>query len=107
MPKGHAKNEAEKSRKCRLAALGNQNRLGQRWKQRPDQAFNSGRYQKGRINPFKGKKRPEFMREKNPNWITDRSLVKRREKRNNPEYKQWRQQVWSRDNFKCRIANVD
>src|SRR3990167_10689368 len=45
--------------------------------------------------------------EKHPRWIKDRSLVKGKQDRNNPEYKQWRQQVWLRDNFKCKIANPD
>ena len=38
-------------------------------------------------------------------WITDRSKVVGLQNRNNPEYKQWRMQVWLRDNFKCKIAN--
>lgn len=43
----------------------------------------------------------------NPNWIDDRSLVKHRQNRNNPEYKQWRQHVWLRDAFGCKIASTD
>ena len=41
------------------------------------------------------------------NYIEDRTLVNRQIERNNPEYKQWRKQVWLRDNFKCKIANPD
>ncbi len=59
----------------------------------------------GEKHPMFGKKRPEFSGENHPRWIIDRSLVKRRQERNNPEYKQWRQSVWLRDNFKCKIAN--
>lgn len=44
---------------------------------------------------------------KNPRWISNRSLIKRQEDRNNPEYKQWRKSVWLRDNFKCKIVNPD
>ena len=44
---------------------------------------------------------------KNPRWITDRNLIKGRQIRNNPEYKQWRKDVWTRDNFRCKINNSD
>lgn len=40
-----------------------------------------------------------------PHWIFDRSLIKGKQDRNNPEYKQWRKQVWLRDKFTCRIAD--
>lgn len=43
--------------------------------------------------------------EKCHRWISDRSLIKRQTERNNPEYKQWRHDIWKRDNFKCRMAN--
>ena len=43
--------------------------------------------------------------ENHPRWIKDRNQVKGRQERNNPEYKQWRMNVWSRDDFKCRINN--
>jgi hypothetical protein len=107
MPKGHAKNEEQKRMKCRLAALGNQNMLGKRYKQKPDRAFNAGRYVKGRLNPNKGIPRLEYMREKNPNWISDRTLLKKKEQRNDSAYHDWRRQVWMRDDFKCKIANLD
>lgn len=57
-------------------------------------------------NALKGRSNGRFG-EKHPRWIKDRNLVKGRQDRNNPEYKQWRQQVWLRDNFKCKIANPD
>jgi hypothetical protein len=45
--------------------------------------------------------------EKAWNWIKDRSKVKGRHNRNfhGPDYKQWRMNVWIRDNFKCKIAD--
>ncbi len=47
-------------------------------------------------------------KEKHPKWIKDRSLVKKEENKHlDTEYKQWRKQVWLRDNFKCKIANPD
>lgn len=45
-------------------------------------------------------------REKHPLWIKDRSKVKGYDKRNNPEYKQWVNQIKKRDG-ECRIKNKD
>lgn len=45
--------------------------------------------------------------ELSPFWIADRSLLIKRQKRNDSAYKEWRRQVWLRDNFKCKIANPD
>lgn len=56
---------------------------------------------------LKGRKYPNMQGENHPNWILDRSLVKRRQERNNPEYKLWRKKVWNRDRFKCLISNQD
>lgn len=55
----------------------------------------------------KGKKQPQTTGEKNGKWIKDRTKIKHQEDRNNPEYKQWRKQVWKRDNWKCKINNRD
>lgn len=39
-------------------------------------------------------------------WIKDRSKIKQYwTERNNPEYKQWRKEVWTRDSFKCKIQD--
>lgn len=76
------------------------------------------------MNYWKGKKRtyknPEerkkkisealkgkFIKEKHWNWKIDRSLLKKENRRNDPSYIDWRNRVWSRDNFKCRISNTD
>ena len=40
-------------------------------------------------------------------WISDRSLLKKQNRRNDPLYREWRRQVWERDNWKCRINNQD
>ncbi len=41
-----------------------------------------------------------------PRWIEDRTLIKQYwTERNNPEYKQWRFAVWSRDSYTCKINN--
>lgn len=64
---------------------------------------------------FKGKKHTEIaktkmseshQREKNPRWIKDRSFLLKN-KRNDPEYKQWRYQIFKRDRHLCRINNKD
>lgn len=72
---------------------------------------------KGGISPMKGRKASNETRLKQSlarlgktgvlchNYISDRSLIKGRQDRNNPEYKQWRSGVWKRDNFSCRIAD--
>lgn len=62
---------------------------------------------KGRHSPFKGIKRLDMTGENHPKWIEDRSLIKRQLERNNPNDKQWKYQVYKRDNFKCKINNQD
>lgn len=51
-------------------------------------------------------------KERNPervhwNFIGDRSLLAKHQERNDMAYKEWRKQVWLRDNFVCKIANPD
>lgn len=48
-----------------------------------------------------------WCKEKRYNWIVDRSLIKRQDERNNPEYKQWRLSVYKRDEYRCKISNQD
>lgn len=43
--------------------------------------------------------------ENHPFWIKDRSLLAKKQERNDYAYCEWRRLVWSRDSFKCRIAN--
>ncbi len=50
-----------------------------------------------RINPPK--------KEKHPNWINDRTLLKKDDRRNDSLYKEWRKNIYKRDNYKCRIAD--
>lgn len=42
-----------------------------------------------------------------PRWIVDRSQLAKRQVRNDSAYREWRKQVWLRDNFACKIANPD
>lgn len=41
------------------------------------------------------------------NYLEDRSLLKKQDRRNDSLYKDWRKNVWLRDNFRCKIANPD
>ncbi len=40
-------------------------------------------------------------------WIADRSKLSKKQERNDSAYRDWRKQVWLRDNFTCKIANPD
>lgn len=44
---------------------------------------------------------------RNGRWIEDRSTLAQKQIRNDPAYKEWRREVWLRDNFACKIANPD
>lgn len=50
-------------------------------------------------------------KEQHPNWIKDRSLLKRfndaQKDRRSSAYVTWRKDVWSRDKWKCKINNKD
>jgi hypothetical protein len=46
-------------------------------------------------------------REEHPNWKKDRSTLAKTQNRNDSAYREWRHLVWSRDKFKCKIANKD
>ena len=48
-------------------------------------------------------KKGKLMGCNNPNWIADRSLLAKRQERNDPAYKEWRKLVWIRDNSQCKI----
>jgi len=67
---------------------------------------NLGR-QKGCIPYNKGKKCPEISGENNGNWIPDRTKLVKKQERNDSAYKEWRLNVYKRDNYKCRICNKD
>jgi len=67
--------------------------------------------QKGRMSPLKGTKHPQFSGENHPNWLKDRTKLKKfddtNKDRRSSAYANWRREVWKRDNFKCRIDNKD
>ena len=45
--------------------------------------------------------------ENHPMWIVDRTKLSKKQERGDMAYKEWRKQVWLRDNFKCKISNPD
>jgi len=61
----------------------------------------------------KGKNHPLYKLNKgrfgklSPRWIEDRTLLAKRQERNDSAYAEWRKLVWLRDNFKCKINNSD
>lgn len=67
---------------------------------------------KGGHTPWnKGLKLPQFSKENHPNWIEDRTNLKRfnntQKDRRSSAYATWRKEVWLRDNFKCKIDNAE
>lgn len=46
-----------------------------------------------------------FKGERSPLWIKDRTLLKKRQERNDVAYQEWRMKVWQRDEFKCKMFN--
>ena len=40
-------------------------------------------------------------------WIEDRSKLAKKQERNDSAYREWRLNVYKRDNYKCRICNED
>jgi len=74
------------------------------YKHHPHQGFQKGN--KYALS-LKGKPNLKLRRENHYLWIKDRKLIKRQKERNNPEYKQWRQEIFKRDKHICRINNKD
>lgn len=59
----------------------------------------------------RGKEHPWYGRnmsgERNPMWISDRTKLIIREKRNDSMYQAWRNEIKKRDSFKCKISNEE
>ena len=111
MPKGYPKNGMNKGwfTKDQKAHLG--------FKHSIESKAKMALYRKGKPNTNKGgyklssetrlKISLGHKGEKSYRWITDRTKLVKRQERNDMAYKDWRRQVWSRDNWKCKIANQD
>ena len=58
-----------------------------------------------------GEKNPNYGKNmsgtNNARWIMDRTLLTKRQERNDYAYCEWRKLVWIRDNFKCQMKNSD
>ena len=92
-------------------------KLGQGWwkgkKQYPEMLIKLSEARKGKKRTLETKqKMSEAIYKAIPRgenhyrWNPDRELMKRN-KRSDPEYKQWVRKVKSRDNFECKINNQD
>lgn len=88
------------------------------WKKEASERMkgNTNGFKVGKLSPRKGKKSkktawnkglklPNFSGENHPNWIEDRTKIKRQNRKDNPRYKQWRKSVWERDGYRCRIMD--
>lgn len=58
-----------------------------------------------------GKKRPDISERlkgnKNHNWISDRSKLVKKQKRNDSAYFSWRREVFKRDSYKCKMSSIN
>lgn len=65
------------------------------------------------ISPAKGVKRCRSCISKHMSgsnhwaWKEDRNSLKKENRHGDSAYREWRKEVWLRDNFKCKIANPD
>lgn len=66
---------------------------------------NKGSFQKGSIPPYKGKRMPQISGENHPNWKGGVTRLAERI-RKCLEYKQWRSDIFQRDNWTCQICQT-
>lgn len=66
---------------------------------------------KNAADAHRGKKHISNTGENHPLWIKDRTKLQRysddAKDRRSSAYRNWREEVWLRDNFKCKIASPD
>lgn len=96
--------------KMRLAKLGKVgNNLGYRFTDEQRKKLSTSHL--GQVAWNKGIEWLEFRGEKHPRWVFDRNKLQKygndNQDRRSSAYRYWRQQVWLRDNFACKIANPD
>lgn len=113
----------EHKAKLRIAMLGNTNTIGKTWKIKDTSKMKGHQhgFKKGQTSWNKGKKGLQshsietklkiseaLKGEKSHNWIVDRTKLKTgREKCYDTKYKYWMLEVKNRDNWVCRIADVN
>src|SRR3990167_11443781 len=62
----------------------------------------------GKSSPKKGKEYPHLQGENSSRWIEDRSRIKKSDKKHlDCGYISWMLKVKRRDNWKCKIENLD
>jgi len=86
--------------------------VGKHWKLSEEHKKKKSEMLKGRSSSLKGRKIPNGslakMGSKNPRWNPDREQVMGNKRDNtNAEYHLWARSVKRRDNWKCKISNVN
>ena len=106
--KGHTLNKGKKfskehRKKLSLVKKGKPgNAFGKHWKIKDTSKY--GKYWLGKKRPILAKR---MTGENSPCWIKDRTKLAKRQKRNDGAYREWRLNVYKRDNYKCRLCNKD
>jgi len=91
--------------KLSFAKIGNNNALGHKLSDVARRKISQK--QLGTKKTWVSKRMKQLVGEKHPRWIKDRTQLKKEGDRRSSAYVTWRKEVWLRDNFKCKIANLD
>lgn len=107
MPKGVFKNPEERARKISDSKRGKKRVFSDEWKEKVKRNLRHDIRKGTKHSKETIEKMRSYIKESRYNYILDRSLLKKEDRRNDSAYKEWRKNVYSRDNFKCKIANSD
>lgn len=87
---------------------------GKNWRQKHKEYRNAYRKAWRREKGISEKGSPEHREKmskkglgKRNRWIRDRSLLAKRQERNDYSYQEWRKKVWERDRFLCKMRDVN
>lgn len=104
------KGELNPAKRPEIRALLREQKLGSN-NHRFGKPWSAETREKMRISAPRGKNHHNFGKDmsgaNNGKWIEDRTKLAKRQERNDMAYKEWRMNVWKRDNFKCKIENDD
>lgn len=116
MKKGRKKSQ-EEIEKIRKSKLGDKNPMfGRKGDNHPLFGTTHSKETKEKMKKnhkgMTGKKQSEefvsrMSGENSPVWIKDRTLLKKKQERNDSAYQEWRKGVYSRDLWKCKFKNED